>query len=86
MVKVLARLAPGWNVAGIGWEGAQVPQSGFFMSARREGTGSVGETRSILAFWTGGMLETYAEDQSTEFKRRNQEMVPALDWLIKNPG
>ena len=56
------------------------------MSDRSEGAGSVGETRSISVFWTGGILEPYVEDQNTEFKRRSQEMAPAADRLMKYPG
>jgi len=56
------------------------------MSDRCEGARSVGETRSSSAFWPGGILETYVEDQNTEFKRCSQEMDPAVDWGMKYPG
>ena len=56
------------------------------MSDRSEGAGSVSETRSISVFWPAGILEPYVEDQNAEFKRRNQETDPAVDWLMKYPG
>jgi hypothetical protein len=56
------------------------------MGNRSEGARSVGETRSISAFWDAGIPETYVEDQNAEFKRRNQEMDPAVDRLMKYPG
>jgi hypothetical protein len=59
---------------------------GFFMSDRSEGVRSVGETRRCSAFWTGGILEKYVEDQNAGFKRRNQEMAPAADCLMKYSG
>jgi hypothetical protein len=49
------------------------------MSDRSEGARSVGETRGISAFWDAGIPETDVEDQNAEFKRRNQEMIPAVD-------
>jgi len=48
------------------------------MSDRSEGARSVGETRSISAFWDAGIPETYVEDRNAEFKRRNQEMASAV--------
>jgi len=56
------------------------------MSDRSEGDRSVGETRSFSAFWPAGIPGAYVEDQNAEFKRRSQEMDPAVDWLMKYPG
>jgi len=56
------------------------------MSDRSEGARSVGETRRHSAFWPAGILEPYVEDQNVEFKRRNQEMAPAVDCLMKYSG
>ena len=66
-------------MATTGGEKMEGYQPGFFMSDRSEGVRSVGETRGCSAFWTGGIPETYVEDQNAEFKRRSQEMAPAGD-------
>jgi len=56
------------------------------MSDRDEGARSVGETHRSSVFWDAGIPESYVEDQNAEFKRRNQELVPAVDRLMKYPG